>query len=130
MSQKTYTINGKEYYQKPLVIGQVMPLLDMLEGVEILELTVTGLLRALGNNLPVALAVVLYPTGVNLEDKDIESLSKEFRETLEVNVALEVIDDFLACNPLSSISARMRDVMFKLIEVAKGAGVTESSSLN
>ena len=117
-SEKPYEINGKNYTQRPLVLGQIMPLIDLMQGIELRDFSATGLIQSLGPNLPEVMAIVLIPEGTRLSQKDIPTLAEEFEEYLSIETALEVVEDFLSFNPVSSISARMTGVMIKMIEAA------------
>jgi hypothetical protein len=111
MEPKRYTINGKVYFQKALVIGQAEQMMELFQGVEIQALTPLAILQALGGKLPMAAAIVLTPEGQKIRGKDIVALEDEFAETLDFNTALEVAADFLSFNPLSSISMKYRNLI-------------------
>ena len=65
--EKTYEIGGKTYTQKPLVLGQVRQLLDLLANVSIpADATAVGLINAIGDKLSLAIAIVLAEPGKSL----------------------------------------------------------------
>jgi hypothetical protein len=98
---KKYNIGGITYVQRPLVFGQLRQLLDILKGVAIPTNTGTlGLINALDSHLPAALAVVLTPEGFPLRDKDLAALSAEIEFAITPEQAIEVVEDFFACNPI------------------------------
>lgn len=111
MDPKKYTINGKVYTQKPLVIGQADQMLELLQGVELTALTPISIIQAMGGRIPMAAAIVLTPEGIKIRDKDLNALEDEFAENLELETALEVAADFLSFNPLSSISGKAKMLM-------------------
>lgn len=118
MHPKTYEINNKTYTQRPLVLGQVMPLIDLLQDIELSEFSALGIIRGLGPSLPEVMAIILIPEGVRLRDRNLAALAEEFEEYLTIETALAVAEDFLSFNPLSSISARMTGVMVNMIAAA------------
>lgn len=104
----TYEIAGKQYYQKPMVLGQWRQFLDVIKGLSIPgNVDPWGLANLLGDNLPLALAVVLNPEGVALKDKDLPALADELEFSIEPDTVVQVIEDFFACNPLPSILERL-----------------------
>ncbi len=117
MENRKYIINGKTYNQRPLVLGQLEPLEKLIMGVQIVDLSPSGILQALGSRLPQAAAIILNPEGVRLRDKDIDALADEFAEYLELETALEVAADFLSCNSLLSISSRSKALVTTIWEM-------------
>jgi len=120
MPDKTYTINGKQYIQRKLVLAQVLDLSDLFDDITIESFDAVGVLRAIGaKKLPRAFAIVLIPEGVDLENRDLDALEKEFSFTkMEYETALEVAEDFLSYNRLSFISKRIHWIMMRLMEEA------------
>jgi hypothetical protein len=116
---RRYTIGGKAYVQKPLVLGQFRQLLDLLKGTSIpANAGVVGVIVALGDKVPVALAIVLVEDGKSsdeeekyLKERDIEALAAGVEFAITPGMVLEVIDDFLACNPLSSHLEKVAGMM-------------------
>lgn len=111
MEPKKYTINGKTYVQKPLVIAQAMQMDRLLEGVEIFDLSPISILRALKEKLPTAMAIVLTPIEEKIQGKNLSALEDEFTENLDIDTALQVAEDFFIFNPISSISSRFRGLI-------------------
>jgi len=116
MQEHKYEINGKVYSQRPLVLGQVDPLVKLMETITITELNPMGLIRTLGEHMPRAMAIVLIPEGQKVRDKNIDELEAEFANEMDVDTALEVAADFLSCNPVSSISQKIRQLVVKMWE--------------
>jgi len=128
MTEKKYNIGGKSYVQKPLVLGQLRQLLDVLRGVAIpVGAEVPEIVLALGDNLPEALAVILTESGKSPQDKDIPDLAGELAFTIPVDLTVEVIEDFFDCNPIASLLERFAG-MTKKIEAAIRTGYPNSSS--
>jgi hypothetical protein len=130
MDPKKYTINGKGYIQKPLVLGQMDQMMNILEGVKLTALTPLAIIQALGGRLPMAAAIVLIPEGMKIRDKDLTAIEDEFAENLELETALEVAADFLSFNPLSSISSKSKmlinGIWEMLPKIWKKAGLKSS----
>ncbi len=94
MMKKEYTINGRKYYQQPLVIGQMARLLAALKGISIGSMNAMGLVLGFGADLPRLLACVLVPDGSHARDVDTAALEAELWD-VEIDQALEVVADFL-----------------------------------
>jgi hypothetical protein len=99
--KKEYTINGRKYYQVPLVIGQMARLLTELKGISIGSMNATGLVLGLGADLPRLLACVLVPDGSYPRDVDIMAMEAELWD-MEIDQALVVVADFLEQERLGS----------------------------
>jgi len=138
MEKKKYEINGKKYTQGPLVLGQLMPLCELIEGVKIPDFTVVGIVAALGTKLSRAMALILVPEGCSAKDRDIDAMVSEFEGHMEIAATMEVVADFLSFNPISSLLENARAIMgsFKTnlegvdLEGLKGNGISSESSAN
>lgn len=105
-----YSIDGKTYAQKPLVLGQWRQLRDILKGLTIPgNVNAMDMIDVLGDNLPLALAVVLNPGGVPLKDKDLTALADELEFSIGADTVIQVIEDFFACNPLPLILTKLSE---------------------
>lgn len=103
-----YTIGGRHYTHRPLVLAQWEQLIELLKGTNIpLRSGVMGMITALGDKLPQALAVCLTEEGKSPKDKDVEALAQEIRYALTAEMAMEIIDDFFALNPLPLILEKL-----------------------
>lgn len=103
MEEKTYQIGDKAYIQRPLVLGQIAQLLDLMQGTAIpVDAGALGLMAALGDKFPQALAVVLTEEGCSPRDKDIPALGCELAFAVTPEQTMEIIEHFFALNPLSS----------------------------
>ena len=107
MPEKKYVIGGKTYIQRPLVLGQIIPLMSVLEGIVITRLEAASILMALGPQLSRALAVVLIPEGNDPAEKDVDALASEFERDMSFETALEVAADFLSFSATSSLFEKM-----------------------
>ncbi len=108
---RKYQIGNKTYIQRPIVMGQLGLLLPLLESVRITDtgLQAGNILAALGRNLPRALAVVLIEDGLSMREamNDLDARTDEMQWGMSPETALEVIEDFFDCNPISSIARRI-----------------------
>ena len=111
--EKEYTLgNGLTYVQRPLVIGQVKQMKNLLSGVDInMADGVQGIIDALGDKLLSATAIVLTEKGKSPRDKDIDSLAGELEYAMTPLDILQVVDDFFICNPVSSLLERIAQTM-------------------
>jgi hypothetical protein len=129
--QFEYQIGDKTYIQKPLVLGQIRQLTNLLQGVTIpgnaTPLTLVGILD---DKLPMAIAIVIIPPlprgderGVMdaLKNKDIESLSSQIEFEISPETTLQVIENFFVCNPIASLLERLtgtiKNISGKIMEI-------------
>lgn len=103
MHPKKYTINGRTYVQGPLVLGQLLPLCELVEGIKIPAFTVQEIIKALGPKLSEAMALILVPEGESPKGRDLDVLAAVFEEHMTIEATLEVVADFLSFNPASSL---------------------------
>lgn len=126
-----YTINGKTYTQRMLVLGQIKQLTEALAGVNIPAGAGVGQVAGLiGDHLARCAAVVLQPEGVAHRDKDLAAMEAEFAEHLDIVTADQVIDDFFALTPAATIAkllGRLRG-MFVVAQVGGAGSMIPSSS--
>ena len=126
---REYVFNGITYIQRPLVLGQVRQLVNLLEGTSFRrDGGVQAVIEALGGKIGHALAIVLTEKGESPRDKDLDNLAGELEYVMTPEALLQVIDDFFSLNPVSSLFERMAATM----ENVTGAfgTVTGSTSLS
>lgn len=123
-----YDIGGKKYIQRPLVLGQIRQLMRAIEGVRIpQDIDTIGLISALGNKLPIAIAIVLTDE-TPLKDKDIDSLASQIEFEISPETTAQVVEDFFACNPIVSLLERISGMANKISETIKVTGLESSSA--
>jgi hypothetical protein len=106
-----YTINGKTYIQKPLVLGQIQPLITLLEGKTFDDVSPLALISELGETLPRCMAIILIPEGSSVRDRDLDALAAELAECMDMETAMLVASDFFLCNPLFSLLRQLRELV-------------------
>ena len=108
----TYNIDGKIYHQRPLVIGQVKQLMDILGEITLpAYIDMPGIISILGDKLPSALAVILTPEGVHPKDKDIEALSDELAYAVDLETSIQAVEDFVGLNPIVSVLEKLNGTL-------------------
>jgi len=113
-----YTIDGKKYFQKPLVLGQVQQLIKFLKGRKIPDdLSPFNVIEFLGDDLSEGIAIILSENGQHLKDKDIASLTAEIKWSIEPETSFEVIRDFFECNPIASIFEKLTGKIKEIVEM-------------
>lgn len=126
---REYVFNGTTYIQRPLVLGQVRQLVNLLEGTSFRrDGGVQAIIDALGDKIGHALAIVLTEKGKSPRDKDLDNLAGELEYDMTPEDLLQVIDDFFCLNPVSSLFERMTATM-QNVTGAFGT-VTGSTSLS
>ncbi len=134
MSEKfTYTIGGKKYVQRPLVLGQVNQLMQLLKGMVIPErLDIMLLISLMGDRLSKALAIVLIEEDCkSLKDRNLEALAAEISFNVETETAIKVVEDFFDCNPIASLLEKLSGMTEKIgsmIDKKKTSSAASSSS--
>lgn len=113
MEQKEYTIGGRIFVQRPLVLGQIEQLLNLLGRVRIpAEVSASGVVAMLSREglLPRALAVILTEKGTKAKDKNVEALADFFAEEVDFATALEAVARFFEINRPESILTRLAEL--------------------
>ncbi|MBI5328852.1 MAG: hypothetical protein HZB80_11290 [Deltaproteobacteria bacterium] len=124
-----YEISGNIYIQKPLVLGQIRQLFNLLEKILLPAcIDAMGLIAVLGDKLPQVIAIVLTPDGIALKDKDIIALSKEIEFEISPEQVIQVIDDFFTCNPIQSLLGRIGGMVENLTRKIQEIGLNPSSA--
>ncbi len=122
-----YEIDGKTYVQRPLVLGQMNQAMNLLKGITIpSDIDAVGVVSLLGDKLPDALAIMITEEGTRLKDKDMKALSSVLRESVDIETAIEIIDNFFGLNPIVSAFERLTGIMTKIMPL-RGKKVTGST---
>lgn len=126
---KTYTIGGKTYLQRPLVLAEFGQLVGVLRSVPLPQQAEAGsVLLALGDHVVAALAVVLTPQRrwpLSLMPKSLPRVARHLARYLTAEQAMEVVRDFFVCNPIASICAEWRQAIGESVATT---GPSESSA--
>lgn len=124
-----YTINEKQYIQKPIVLGQIRQLTESLGGLTLdLSQDIMGIINTLGDRLPVVLAAVLIPEGQSIRDKDLVALATDLEAGCDLETAIKVIEDFFTCNPTASLLQKLAGAMKELAPMLTGLKTSPASS--
>ncbi|MBP8980852.1 MAG: hypothetical protein KBG09_06370 [Syntrophobacterales bacterium] len=131
MDYKTYDINGKIYEHRPQVLGQLKQLENLLKGTSIpAGADAWGLLSALGEKTPHALAIILTEKGKSPAEKDIDTLAEEMAWGMDIGCVLEIVTDFFSINPLSSVFEKVVGLLTMVTDqvLAIRTGIPASAS--
>ncbi len=126
----SYQIDGRTYVQKPLVLGQIEQLLDVIDGIELRhDMTQGEILAAVKKDIPLAMAVILCEKDTKLADKDIDTLAKELKFSVDFETAQAIVTDFFVCNPIVSLLKKLRENVSKVLDAIKAqvGGSTNSA---
>lgn len=107
------TIDGRQFVQRRLVLGQMEQLVDVMRDVKWPSFDNFNLLsfyEAIGGKLPVALAVVLVESGKDLREKDVDSLADDLRYSMPLDEGVRALKDFFVLNPTASIARSLGDM--------------------
>lgn len=115
MNEKEYTIGGKTFVQRALVLGQIKQLAEVLTGVSVpVTANLTILISALGDRLPRAMAVVLTEKDKLPKDKNLDEETEFHIWNLDSQVLKEVVTDFFGVNPISFVLEKLTENMKKI----------------
>lgn len=124
-----YRIGGSCYIQRPLVLLQIEQLSEFLANIQLPSgLNVVGIVRVLGDRIADALAIVLTPEGVELDQKDLPAIAAQLRKSVDIETAVRVVEDFLSCNPVASVFDKLTTAAGKCSNVLLGPGLPTSSA--
>jgi len=111
----SYTIGPKTYTMKPLVMGQLQQLINIIKDVQISDSgNIASLIMDLGDKLPEAIAIVLHVPDVHLKDKNIKEIANEIAFEMTPELTLEVVEDFFECTPISSLIEKLKGTVEKV----------------
>ena len=115
---KKYEINGKTYIQQELQLGQIQRLGDVLQGVDIPDLSdFAALASLLGNIGPKWLSAILVPEGMSPREVDYAILEKEM-ESCSVVMAVQAVRDFFVFNPPSLLFSAIKEITDSVTQAA------------
>ncbi len=116
MTEKKYTINGKTYFQRKLVPGQMQQLcgvISLVSGNRLAGLRGSGdIIVALGSRMLSVVAIVITPEGVRVKDKDLKEIEDELFES-DADIP-EIVADFFVLNPIDSLLKKLSGVIGKM----------------
>lgn len=131
---KEYQIGEKTFIQKPLVLGQLMQIIDLLAGLQIpSHITVPGIIALLQDRLPRAMAIILCEPGQKLKEKDLDSLTDFMAEKCDLSTTLEVVENFFGLNNLPSILeklAQMSQTVKRLVIGLKSSALSSAEEIS
>lgn len=131
MDKKKYIIGGKTFVQRPLVLGQWKELGEIIKQVAIpAELSPSALVAAVGDNVFIALAIILTEEGKPLKGKDLPLIADEIEYGITPETAIEAISDFFTCNPIASSWQNLQRLIFQLNEKIQTAAIGLASSVS
>jgi len=132
MTEFQYEIDGKKYFQKPLVLGQIRQLLAILKNIKIQSSGPNQFLLEMGDQVPEFLAIVLIEEGKSPKDKNLKELAAEIEFAIDPDMAIRMIEDFFDCNPTASFLERIGNlgkmISAKIKQPAPGTGSKSSPS--
>lgn len=112
-----YEIDGKKYFMKPLVMGQVQQLIKLLKVRKIPDdLSPFKVIESLGDDLCEGIAIILSENGRHLKDKDLAALTAEIKWSIKPEISFEVVRDFFVCNPIASLLEKLTGKINEIIE--------------
>jgi hypothetical protein len=129
MTEFRYEIDGKKYFQNPLVLGQVQQLIAFIKSKKIQIpsiLTPWSVIESLGDYLSEGVAIVLREEDRPLKDKDVEDLAIEIKFSIEPETMFQVVEDFFDCNPIASTLERLAGTINRVVE-KMGIGLKKPS---
>jgi hypothetical protein len=109
-----YKIGDKTYLQRPLVLIQILQLIDALEGLKFpVNFTLKSILKILGDRTSKVLAIILIPEDIKIQDKNIEELAMEM-DNVDLNTLMEIKNHFFEFNRIASLSVKDLEMAMKI----------------
>lgn len=127
---KTYQFGEKTYLMKPLVLGQLRALMEILKTVKIERINPSTIVFALEEKLHFALAVVLIEEGLPIK----EAIEKYRERALELEClispedAMQVVEDFFELTPISSLAEKLAGTIKNLTQQISKTSSTASQT--
>jgi len=119
-----YVIGEKTFVMKPLVLGQVKLVSNLLKDrfpdatTNMQDQLVVDIIDKIQDILPQAFAIILIEKDspadkrpIELKNRNLEEIAEEFEFTLDLNKAVEVCNDFFECTPLISVFQTLMGLM-------------------
>ena len=115
---KKYLIGETTFIQRPIVLGQLKLLLAALEGVSLHGSTALEVLQSLGGKLPAVLSTILVEEGSGVREAmdRLEERAERIEWHATPEICLEVVEDFFACNPVSSVSEKLGSMLDRMAD--------------
>jgi hypothetical protein len=141
-----YTLNGKTYVQRALVLGQIRQLAAVLNSLIFPpDLSALQILVVIGDQLPAAAACVLRDENgsipwirtemignnpvISCDPERFSAHVLEIADVLTAEAAVKVIEDFFGCNPIASLWEKLSGIEQKLRQAkTAAASLTRQSS--
>ncbi|HQG81825.1 MAG TPA: hypothetical protein PLU14_00320 [Caldisericia bacterium] len=121
MEKDVFTVAGKNYVIKPLVLGQIKQISNLVKGLELpTEIDVASIMDILGNKLPEFVAIVLVEEGKKPSDKNLEELTREIEDNFSLDEALGVVEHFFDITPISSPAEKIKNIVEKIMKNQTG----------
>jgi hypothetical protein len=108
-----YTIGDRTYVQKPLVLGQIEQMMEILDGIRVPRSTTPkAVMEALGDRLHLAFAIALVEQGKSpkREMEEIREIAQWLHWEINGETSLRVIEDFFVCNPIASLWEKLKGI--------------------
>ena len=108
-----YRLGNRIFVQRPLVLGQLKQLSELLEDINLTEVfsgdkfSVEKFLKILGKRLPKFIAIVLREPDKPLREKNLKEIEELVEEEWTLEQALQVVRDFFVCNNPSSLIEKL-----------------------
>lgn len=132
MEEKHYSIGGREYVQRRIVLGQLQLLLPLIGSVEITQGTVPELIGLIGEGLPRAMAVVLLEEGSGVREackpEALQDRTEALQWDMTPEIAVEVAEDFFECNRASSLFEKISSKLQSLVIPTEDPSISSPSS--
>ncbi len=131
MEKKEYQIGGKTFIQRPLVLGQLKQIVELVAGLRIpAESDAAGVAAILaeGDLLSRGLAILLCEPGKGLKDKDLDALAEFMAENADFETTLGVVEDFFELTRPESVFAKLTALGAKIRAKTEGSAPSSASS--
>ncbi len=130
---REYEIGGRKFVQRPLVLGQLDQILNLLAGIKFPNVSDIRAVVAIlaGEDLMArALAIVLCEADKGPRDKDLEALTEFMKENADLVTTLAVVEDFFDLTRPESVFGKLAEMGIALQAKMEAEGLTSLSALS
>jgi len=129
MEQKEYSIGGRVFIHRPLVIGQMRDFLICASGFRYAQkMDAISFIGLNADKIPRGLAVILVEKGAEIRDRDLDALQKFMAENVSPLTTLEVVEDFFGWNDFPSLLEKAKTLKEKMKAIWPGSTTPSPSS--
>lgn len=113
---KKYLINDREFYQTKLVWGELELLTNEFESLDLSFLNeISDIASVFSKKTPRICAIILREEGKEKDEKSIDETHKWLKFNLDLDLGVEIIEDFFEINSPTSLLEKVNNLIQKVV---------------